>query len=174
MESEERKKLLSLARKSLETAFTGEAYEIPACDIRRGAFVTLRKNSALRGCIGYLEGVWPLYREIWNLARSAAFEDYRFPPVKESELSGIKIEISVLTLPEAVNSPEEYRLGTDGMILSLRGRKAVFLPQVADETGWTLPEMLSALSEKAGLPRDAWHERDARFMAFQAEVFSEE
>ena len=174
IDKEERTRLLSIARRSIETAFTGGDESIPGCQVKRGAFVTLSKDGHLRGCIGYLERIEPLYRQIWDLARAAAFDDYRFPPLREDELGSIRIGISVMTEPEPISSPSLFRLGIDGMILSLHGRKAVFLPQVADETGWTLPQMLSALSEKAGLRRDAWQDSDAEFMAFQAEVFGEE
>ena len=54
------------------------------------------------------------------------------------------------------------------------GRRAVFLPQVADETGWSREEMLSALAEKAGLESNAWKDEDAFLMTFRAEVFSED
>ena len=173
IDAAERRKLLYIARRSLETAFSGEAMDIPDTDIMRGAFVTLRKGGSLRGCIGYLEGICPLYREIHELSREAAFSDYRFQPVTEDELGSIGIEISVLSIPEAIEALEEFLPGRDGIILSVGGRRAVFLPQVADETGWSREEMLSALSEKAGLPKSAWRSPAASFMTFQAEVFGE-
>lgn len=175
MDREERKELLEIARKSVEDAFDGIALEdFPDDGRRMGAFVTLRKNGNLRGCIGYLSGLCTLKREIALLSRDAAFSDYRFPPLSRDELPLCSFEISVLTEPEEIESPEEFIPGRDGIIMSLYGRRAVFLPQVADETGWTREEMLSALSEKAGLERDAWKDGNARFMTFQAEVFSED
>ena len=169
----EKDKLLKTARTSLETAFSGGYTELPESSIRRGAFVTLYKGGKLRGCIGYLTGIEPLYREIYNLARAAAFDDYRFPPLKEEELDEIEIEISVLTEPEIINSLDDFILGRDGIIMALGNHRAVFLPQVADETGWTKKEMLEALSVKAGMEKDAWTSDEAIFSTFQAEVFSE-
>ena len=94
-----------------------------------------------------------------------------FPP---SELEECTIEISLLTKPIVISSLESFILRRDGIILSLLGRRAVFLPQVADETGWTREEMLSALSEKAGLGPSAWKSDQAVFHTFQAEVFSDD
>lgn len=173
LNDEIRNTLLKIARRSLETAFSHEVYTVPEINMMRGAFVTLRKNGELRGCIGFLEGIMPLSDEVFTLARDAAFKDYRFPPLSESELAEITIEISVLSVPEEIPSPEDFLPGRDGIILSVSGRRAVFLPQVADETGWGREEMLSALSRKAGLPPDAWKRDDAVFMTFTAEVFDE-
>ena len=175
MERKERIELLETARKSIEDAFKGIALDgFPDDGRRNGAFVTLRKGKALRGCIGYMTGMCDLKRQIALLARDAAFSDYRFPPLSEDELPLCTIEISVLTEPEEIKGPEEFIPGRDGIILTARGRRAVFLPQVADETGWSREEMLSALAEKAGLESNAWKDEDAFLMTFRAEVFSED
>ncbi len=166
-------KLLKAARKSLETYFLGEKMEMMTLGIRRGAFVTLRKNGELRGCIGFMSGIDDLYKEIISLSREAAFEDFRFPPLSEEDLPLIDIEISVLTEPEIIENPLSFNLGKDGIIFTLNGRRAVYLPQVATETGWNRIEMLQSLSLKAGLPSDSWKSNEAVFMTFQAEVFSE-
>ncbi len=172
-DTEERRKLLKIARDSLECAFSGRTADTPGTNRKQGAFVTLTENGNLRGCIGYLTGISPLYDQIAELARDAAFKDYRFPPLREEELPLITIGISLLTVPEPIDSADSFRIGTDGIIMEKAGRRAVFLPQVALETGWTKEEMLSALSEKAGLRGDDWKE-GASFMTFQAEVFSED
>ena len=174
MDKKEKALLLGIARASLETAFSHEKAEIPDTEKRLGAFVTLKKAGSLRGCIGYLTGYKPLYQEIHELARAAAFEDYRFPPLEESELPAVTIEISVLTEPQRIESPAEFHPGTDGIILVLGNRRAVFLPQVAEETGWSREEMLNALALKGGMPRQAWKSPEAELYTFQTEVFSEE
>lgn len=168
-----RLKLLELARSSIKSAFTGEQLSIPDTNMRHGAFVTLRIGGELRGCIGYLEPVAPLYRQISILARDAAFRDYRFEPLSAEELERCKIEISLLSHPVPILSIDGFELGRHGIIMSKGNRRAVFLPQVAEETGWTKDELLSALSRKAGLPSDAWKAPDASFSVFTAEVFSE-
>ena len=85
MDREEKKELLEIARKSVEDAFDGIALEdFPDDGRRMGAFVTIRKNGNLRGCIGYLSGLCALKREIVLLSRDAAFSDYRFPPLSRA------------------------------------------------------------------------------------------
>jgi uncharacterized protein (TIGR00296 family) len=89
------------------------------------------------------------------------------------ECNDIKIEISALTVPAPISSPDKIRIGIDGVVLKKNGQSAVFLPQVAPEQGWDVNQMLTQLSIKAGLPPDAWKD-GASFLVFQAEVFSEE
>lgn len=135
----------------------------------RGVFVTITENGELRGCIGNIYAVFPLYEAVIKLAISSAFNDHRFYPVTESELPFLDYEISVLTIPEKINSYKNIILGKDGIILEKDGHTAVFLPQVATEQGWNLEETLTHLSRKATLPSDAW--KEATFMVFQAEKF---
>ena len=138
----------------------------------RGAFVTLRHQGDLRGCLGYVEGTQSLIEAVADNAAAAALRDPRFMPVKPDELDDIEIEISALTRPEPVDSPNDIRIGIDGVVLSKHGRRAVYLPQVAPEQGWDVQTMLMHLSLKAGLSADSWME-DAQFLTFQAEIFSE-
>jgi AMMECR1 domain-containing protein len=68
----------------------------------------------------------------------------------------------------------DIRLGADGVVIRDGSAQAVFLPQVARETGWTLDEFLGRLCLKAGLERDAYRRSPTlRFQVFQAQVFSE-
>jgi len=177
---EDKKELINIARRTLQIYLTqGITPEFKASSNilkeKRGAFVTLRKNGRLRGCIGNIIGTKPLYLTVRDMAISAAVNDPRFPKVEESELSGINIEISVLSLLKRVNSADEIILGKDGVIAKQGFRQGVFLPQVAEETGWTKEEFLSHLcSEKAGLPPDAWKDKNTELYSFTASVFSED
>ncbi len=144
-----------------------------------GVFVTLKISDpvvgeGLRGCIGSIIGRESLYEGVKRFSSEAAFNDPRFNPVTEDELSWITIEISVLTPPERALSTDDIVLGQDGVILNYQGRVAVFLPQVATEEGWDKATMLQHLSLKAGLPEDTWKDPDCFFTIFQAEIFSEE
>jgi len=140
---------------------------------RRGAaFVTLKKHRMLRGCIGDILPRGPLYESVIRNAVNAGCKDYRFPPVSGAESDQLVFEISALSVPKQITSPDQIRIGTDGVILRKQGRSAVYLPQVAPEQGWDVDQMLSHLSTKAGLPADAW-KRDTRFLVFQADVFGE-
>ena len=123
-----------------------------------GAFVTLKRHGDLRGCIGTIEPREPLYQAVLDNGDNAARHDPRFRPVQASELKDLEVEVSVLTPPRPVAGWEEFRVGEQGIILSKGGRRAVFLPEVAVEQGWTREETLSHLARKAGLPADAWRE----------------
>lgn len=127
-----------------------------------------REGKELRGCIGYIMPVKPLYLAVMDNAMSAASKDFRFEPVSENELDLIEIEVSVLTTPKKVQSFHDIRIGTDGVLLYCQGKQSVFLPHVATEFGWDLDETLCQLAVKAGLPRLAWKSPAARFEVFQA------
>ena len=178
----DKERLLILARKTIVYALQNR--RIPheselgvaisdAMRCPRAAFVTLKKNSQLRGCIGDVFPQRPLYKSVIINAINASFNDRRFPQLREEECEDITIEISALTVPEPVSSYDEIRIGIDGIVLSKDGRSALFLPQVAPEQGWDITQTLTQLSLKAQLPGDAWKE-GARFEVFQAIVFGEE
>jgi hypothetical protein len=181
LDEKDRKLLLELARKTLQHRLEkGRSPRIEDLGIEvtgamrqpRSAFVTLTKKGELRGCIGSLFPSQPLYREVMARAVHAALEDGRFDPVQASELAELHLEISALTPSVPVGSSRDIVLGKHGIILEKEGRSAVFLPQVAPEQKWDLPETLRHLSRKAGLPEDAW-EKGASFRVFEAEVFGE-
>lgn len=175
----EKETLLSIARQTIgEYLRTGERPKLtvhdPALKEKRGVFVTLHKQGKLRGCIGCIIPVNELYTTVSRMAIESAVADTRFSPVKVEELDEIKIEISVLTVPERVEDIEEIQLGRDGIILGKGNKRGVFLPQVATETGWSKEEFLTHLArDKAGLAADAWKDKDTEIFTFQAEVFSE-
>lgn len=174
----EKEVLLETARKSIATAFEGrywlpdDSVLTPVLKAKCGAFVTLHLDGRLRGCIGNLAGVRPLYRTVAEMARAAAFEDDRFRPLTKEELKDVHIEISVLSPLKKISSPEELVLGRDGILIVKDGRSGTFLPQVAEETGWTGEEFLGHCSrDKAGLGWNGW--KDADLYVYQAEVFNE-
>jgi AmmeMemoRadiSam system protein A len=179
LSEETRRDLLALARGSLEAVFSGEpaprlgSDRAEAFGQARALFVTLKKEGQLRGCIGTLSPDGDLARTVPSFACKAAFEDPRFPPLTAEELPLCEIEISVLTAPEPIESPEEVEVGRDGLILECRGRRGLLLPQVAPDWGFDRAQFLGAVSEKAGLPPSAWRDPDARLWIFQAEVFGE-
>lgn len=171
------KELLAIARKSLETYIrTGKTYtpdsENPQLQSKRGVFVTLTINGALRGCMGWFEPNTPLAEIVARQAAVSATQDPRFPEVRPEELPAIAIEISVLSMPRYVDSCNDIVVGRDGVILEKGNRRATFLPQVAPEQGWDLAAMLSHLAMKAGLPADGW-KQGARFQVYTAQVFGE-
>jgi len=175
LKREQKNWLLSLARSTVENYLEAGVAplvrpEDPELQRSAGAFVTLKENGELRGCVGHITGDAPLYLTVQKMALAAALQDSRFPPVSVAELPALEDEISVLSPAEPVSSFEDIEIGKHGVILAKDGKQAVFLPQVAIEQGWTREEMLSYLSEKAGLAADAWRE-GAQLYVFTADVF---
>jgi AmmeMemoRadiSam system protein B/AmmeMemoRadiSam system protein A len=174
---EEKKYLLELARKTLRQYLSTETLPLtgnlpPRLQFRQGAFVTLKKEGELRGCIGRIIPEDELGRTVAQMALHAALEDPRFEPVKLRELEKIDIEISVLTPLKPISNPEQIVVGRDGVLLIRDGRSAVFLPQVAPENNWSRTELLENLCRKGNFPAGCWKDK-SRLEVFQAEVFSE-
>jgi AmmeMemoRadiSam system protein B/AmmeMemoRadiSam system protein A len=175
----DRHRLLTIARDTLARYFaTGTTPLVrgvsPRLLAQQGAFVTLKDRAGrLRGCIGHLAQDRPIGQLVGAMAMQAALNDRRFPPVTGDELASLSIEISVLTPPAKVRGAADVVVGRDGVVLRQGGRSAVFLPQVATEQGWDRDTLLAQLSEKAGLPADAWRRPDAELLTFQAQVFAE-
>jgi AmmeMemoRadiSam system protein A len=170
--------LLRLARTSIDRALKGEPppalLERPhADDPSHGIFVTLKIGEDLRGCIGTLSAEEGIPNTVVRFAREAAFRDPRFPPLTAGEWSAVSVEVSVLTPPRLI-APEEVEPGRHGIILEMGARRGLLLPQVATEWGFTREQFLAAVSQKAGLPDNAWKLPAARIYGFEAEVFSEE
>jgi AmmeMemoRadiSam system protein A len=177
---DQRSRLLQIARDSIAAALENRRDELAddAFDevLRRpsGAFVTLTISGELRGCVGSIHPVAPLFRAVSQSAFNAAFRDPRFPPLRKDEFARTEIEISVMGPIEVVQDVNEILVGRDGLIVS-RGRYAgLLLPQVATEYGWNRDTFLEQTCRKAGLPGDAWRLPDCRIERFSAEVFNEQ
>jgi uncharacterized protein (TIGR00296 family) len=150
---------------------------------KSGVFVTLnctKPTKELRGCIGYPLPTEPLAVATIRSAIEAATGDPRFEPVELSEFKGsVSVEVSVLTVPEELAATEpterskEIQIGRDGLIVGRGGRRGLLLPQVAPEWEWDAEEFLGHCCLKAGLPPDAWLEKNTRVEKFQAVVFEE-
>jgi MEMO1 family protein len=176
----EKAELLKIARSTVESyvrtrTIPEHSPASPALNQPLGAFVTLKENGELRGCIGRFEPSEPLYKIVQQMAVSAATQDPRFRPVSAGELGQLNYEISVLSPLRKVPNANEIVPGKHGVSVSKGFHHGVFLPQVATETGWSKEEFLSELcSQKAGLPRDCWKDPGVTLQVFTAEVFSEE
>jgi AmmeMemoRadiSam system protein B/AmmeMemoRadiSam system protein A len=183
LNEDEQQTLLRLSRDVLSTFTTNggeppisfERYNITPAMLRQaGVFVTLRKKGDLRGCIGSIVGVAPIVAEVIDKTKSAAAQDPRFRPVTAAEASDLSIEISVLTPLRRINDYRTIKLGTDGVVLKKGQFSGVFLPIVAEETGWSLDEFMNNLCLKAGLRPGAHTEPGAEIYCFQVQLFSEE
>lgn len=136
-------------------------------------FVTLKLDGMLRGCIGSLAPVEELYNSVHGNAVNAALRDPRFRPVSSNERDRLEVHISILSPIRQIDSIDEFRIGEHGIILEKGRYRSVYLPEVAVEQGWSVEETLSSLSEKAGLPPDAW-KQGASFSVFSSVVLSRE
>ena len=139
-----------------------------------GAFVTLEKGGALRGCIGHVRAYKPLEQTVSEMAVQAALHDPRFPPVTADELDGLTVEISVMSPLTVVENVSEIEVGTHGLIIQDGGRSGLLLPQVATDYGWDRETFLEHTCMKAGLPPDSWKQEGVTILKFTAEVFGEE
>ena len=172
--------LLKVARDAVEAAVTGKSLPVPKSDrpalnARCGCFVTLKNRGRLRGCIGQFTSDKPLIELVADVARASATADPRFlaEPITPAELNRLDVEISVLSPLKRTSDPLSLRLGTDGIYIRRGCAAGCFLPQVAEETGWTKEQFLSyCCSHKAGLDPDAWKDPDTEVYLFTAEVFS--
>ena len=170
-------KLLKLARVSIQEEFSKIKPEIPEekqFRQARGCFVTIKKKGKLRGCIGFPYPTLPLNKAVCEAAKEAAFSDPRFQALKEEELKEIKIEVSILTIPEEVKEFKEIKVGKDGLMCSYFGYSGLLLPQVAREHKLGRIAFLEALCSKAGLPNNNWQNKNFKLWKFQCQIFDEE
>lgn len=137
------------------------AHELPA-------FVTLKKDGILRGCMGHTFTHLPLLEEVENSGKLAAESDPRFGPVKNHELEKIQIEITVMSRLKRVLDFEEIVPGEDGVFLKLGSHSGLFLPQVATEQNWDRTELLENLGKKAGLNKDSYKEQNSMLFKFKS------
>jgi AmmeMemoRadiSam system protein A len=179
LSSEEKSQLLRLARAVIEARCRGEQVadsqvDSPVLNEHRGAFVTLRKQGKLRGCIGEIHGRQPLVTTIAEMAKAAAFHDPRFPPVEQEELAQLDLEISVLTPLRQISDAEEIVVGKHGIYMKRGSRAGLLLPQVATEWGWDRTAFLEHTCTKAGLAEEAWKDKKTQIYIFSADIFSSE
>ncbi len=140
---------------------------------KRGAFVTLYLRGRLRGCVGYVWPLTPLYRAVAECAVSAAVEDARFRPLSLTDLPHTEIELSVLSGLDEAGGAADILVGSHGLLVSQGDRRGLLLPKVAVERGWSPEQFLEQTCLKAGLSLQAW-KKGARVERFTATVFREE
>lgn len=176
---EERIKLINIARNSIRSML----YEKKKISVDKetlpdifkkplGAFVTLKINGTLRGCIGRFISSEPLYNVVIESSLSSAFEDPRFSPLTKDEFAKTDIEITVLGPLKKINNVKEIVLGRHGIYIKRDFRSGTMLPQVAIEHGWSVEEFLGYTSrDKAGLGWDGW--KDAEIFIYEGIVLEE-
>jgi AmmeMemoRadiSam system protein B/AmmeMemoRadiSam system protein A len=171
----EKAELLRLARRAIRQAVetrTSLDYQArsPNLKVPKGVFVTLTEKGSLRGCIGFIDPIFPLWQAVVQAASYAALEDRRFEPVSRAELNDLEVEISVLSPLTRLEEVKGIQVGRHGLVVEQGNRKGLLLPQVATENGWDRDEFLKQACLKAGLPSDAW-KKGAAVYTFEAVVF---
>jgi AmmeMemoRadiSam system protein A len=170
--------LVALARARAVAAITGMPASLsepanlpPALGDPGAAFVTLRVDGVLRGCLGRLEpGRESLAAVVAALAAAAATRDHRFAPIGPGEVARLEVEVSVLGPIEDVEDPGLILVGRDGLLVEAEGHSGLLLPQVPVEHGWDRETFLAQACRKAGLPPQAWR-HGATLRRFDAQVF---
>jgi AmmeMemoRadiSam system protein B/AmmeMemoRadiSam system protein A len=174
----EKEQLFRIARNSVYSRFEDER-KVDDDDIYpklmkpMGAFVTIRINGSLRGCIGRFTSSEPLYKVVKASAISSAFEDPRFPTLKKDEYPNTKFEITVLGPMKKINDINEIVLGRYGIYIKKGMNSGTMLPQVATENHWTVEQFLGYTSrDKAGIGWDGW--KNAEVFIYEGTVLEEE
>lgn len=175
--------LVALAKKTISYYLeTGKRLTIPEdypieLDEKLGVFVTLNKNDALRGCIGYAEPIEPAIKATIEVALAAAFNDPRFNAVTADEFENLDFEVTVLSQPEliVVAHPDQYfeeiEIGRDGLIIQKGYSRGLLLPQVATENAFDIEEFLEHTCMKAGISADSWMDDSCDVYRFQGQIF---
>jgi AmmeMemoRadiSam system protein A len=173
LSAEEKTLLLQEAREAIAARLERRKphFEETGLSLLCGAFVTIRINGQLRGCIGRMTADEALDKTVQTMAVQAAFGDPRFPPPNMEEFEKCDIEISALSPMELCPDPRSVEVGRHGLYLSYRGRVGVLLPQVPVEQGWGLDEYLDYICVKAGLPPGSYEADGAELYTFTALVF---
>jgi AmmeMemoRadiSam system protein A len=178
---EEQRYLLESARGALESACMGGSLPQSQPPSRlshllecRGVFVSLHKETKLRGCVGRHTSDLPLYRLVPEMAVASGFQDPRFPPLRKEELKRVEIEISVyLSGIVTIDDPSDFQVGKHGIIFKKGAYASTFLPHVAVEQGWDRETTFRYLCMKAGLSADSWKDGDAEFAVYETQIFHE-
>ncbi len=114
------------------------------------AFICLKKDGLLRGCIGTTAATEPnLAGEIIKNAVHAATRDPRFPPVEPDELADLCYTVDILEKPERISDeslldPREY-----GVIVESGLRRGLLLPDI--EGVDQVKQQVEIAKQKAGI-----------------------
>ncbi len=178
--------LLDLARKAIKSVVFNEQFEFDTTFLKGklldnyATFVTLknREDNSLRGCIGTILPIRPLYKDVISNAINSALFDPRFDKIRPEEFNKIKIEISLLTVPKKRSFKSEAELieylkkYKPGLIISKNGQQATFLPSVWEEIK-NPTDFLEHLCLKAGLLKNCYKDPNLKIQTYEAIKFSE-
>lgn len=183
--------LVRLARRAVETKLlNGETIKpdptTPQHLLRPGmVFTTIEAfkgydKRSLRGCIGFLQPIYPLVVAVIKSSLEAAFNDPRFYPLENHELGSVTFEVAVLSLPEPADIankwelPKKIVIGKHGLIARRGWFQGTLLPQVPVEYCWDEETFLAETCMKAGMEPDCWLDRATEILIYEGRVFREE
>ena len=170
----DKKKIIDAAKSGVRSAVTKEYVEINQNDLpealneKYSAFVTITKNGNLRACMGHTFPQQALIDEVIDVGKLAATSDYRFGPVRESELSEVEYEVSIMSRMRRITDPMDVEPGKDGLYIRLGSKAGLLLPQVAAERNWSKKTFLENICQKAGLPINSYKDPQAEIYVFKA------
>jgi AmmeMemoRadiSam system protein A len=177
-----REELLSIARRSLESIHSthSEMIDPPLKEKfseRSGAFTTIKSEGRLRGCIGFIEPIYPLWEAIWKSAQYAATDDPRFNPMTREEIAKAEIELTILgkLIPLPLNDRlqlSSVTIGKHGLVVRRGYQSGLLLPQVAVEMSLTKEEFLKETAIKAGVNPRYLSDGQTEIYYFEGEVIS--
>ena len=175
LSAKEKQYLLDLVRSRISHTLYGRKADFPppspgVLNEKMGAFVTLKKEGQLRGCIGRLVSSDPLYLTVGDMAEAAAFQDLRFSPVTMDEFPDLDVEVSVMGPITKCGDLSAIVVGRHGLIAQKGPHRGLLLPQVPVEWKWDRETFLAQTCRKAGLPQNAWHDPDTEIYWFEAVI----
>lgn len=176
---ESQQRLIALSRQTLNDFVRGIERPLPpvrdSCLQSRdyGAFVSLFKEEALRGCIGTCAPEAPLFETVIKMTKAAASQDDRVEPIAPNELTDIRIDITVLSPLASVDDPLSLEAGKHGLYIACNDRRGVLLPQVATRYRWDLRTFIEQTCLKAGLPKGVWRDPGTQLWSFTVLIIEE-
>jgi MEMO1 family protein len=183
LEPELGQRLVRIARATLNTELNAandlqyELSSLPASsplDRLQAAYVRLVMGAETRGCMGQTAPEFWLPEAVVHAALDAALHDPASKPITPDLLEKLSIEVTLLTPPQTIDSREDIVLGTHGLLIEKDQQRALLLPQVPKEKGWSLIKTLTMLSRSAGLGGKAWRDPDVKLSIFTGQTFREE
>ncbi|MCX8195484.1 MAG: TIGR00296 family protein [Acidilobaceae archaeon] len=179
------RELVRLARSAIESKLSGrlriEELRRSGMEKYAAVFVTLEKEREgrreLRGCVGMIEAVMPLWIAVAESAISSAFEDPRFPPLRKRELEEVTVSLTVLGKKEPVKSLEEVVIGEHGLYVErpVGGRlfAGVLLPEVPVDNCWDVETFANMTCAKAWLEERCWERSGTTLYRIPGRTFRE-
>jgi AmmeMemoRadiSam system protein A len=172
------KEFLEFAREVLEKSFNGQKVSVPdKLHFRqaRGVYIFLKDNGKLRGSYSFKKASFALGDAIARGVYNAAFEDKKFPPLSQKELSDLKIELHIVNDPVEIKDSigKELDFGKDGLICRYLSYEGILLPNVIKEKGLSKIEFIEEVCKQAGMPKDYWQNNNLKFYRFRVQSFKE-